>query len=713
MKSSPLSVRLLDWLGAAPAALAEPLAPDIARVEPLLDAQTQAQVVEVLQVLGELKADPTTLRCALLAPLLDSGQPVAALGEPADAVLKALLGGYQEAARVWTLYADKPDKSSAEGIRRLLLVLIRDLRVVFVLLAQQLVRMRHLGSVADAQERQAVAQLTADIHAPLANRLGVWQVKWELEDLAFRHLQPDNYKRVADLLDERRGDRERYIQTVIEQLGDALRQAGIEPDVAGRPKHIFSIWKKMNRKSVDFQELFDVRAVRVLVADVPTCYAALGVVHAKWPYIPKEFDDYIAHPKGNNYRSLHTAVIGPQGKAVEVQIRTREMHEHAELGVAAHWRYKEGGGADAEFERKINHLRDLLEARGEDGADDEALLTGFSTDVFEDRVYLLTPKGQVVDLPRGATVLDFAYHVHTEVGHRCRGAKVNGRIVPLTHQPGTGDRVEIMTAREGQPKRDWLNASLGYLTSTRARHKIRAWFNQFDFEQNARDGREILEREFKRTALVESDLAALLPRLELKKLDELYVEVALGDITPGQVLRLLSEQQAARQAPAAASSFVSRESKPSKPVKDAVVIEGIGGLLWQMAQCCRPLPGDPIVGYITRGRGVSVHRTDCSSLQALLQREPERLLDVQWGNRGGQKFAVRLRVSAFDRNGLLRDITGLFAHEDMGVLAVSTQNQDGEARMDFTVEVRDYAQLSQVLGKLAGVPNVIEARRLA
>jgi GTP pyrophosphokinase len=369
MKLSAQPKSLDHWRLSAPAAIAEPLAADIALASSRLESAAQARMVEILAVLTELRADPTTLRCALLSPLLETGKLQLDEVSDADAVLKALITGHQEATRVWALYADKPDKGSAEGIRRLLLVLIRDLRVVFVLLAEQLVRMRHLGREVGEEERRAVAQLTADIHAPLANRLGVWQVKWELEDLAFRHLQPENYKRVADLLDERRGDRERYIRTVINELSEALRSAGIEPDVAGRPKHIFSIWKKMNRKSVDFQELFDVRAVRVLVADVPTCYAALGVVHAKWPYIPKEFDDYIAHPKGNNYRSLHTAVVGPEGKAVEVQIRTREMHEHAELGVAAHWRYKEGGGADAQFERKINHLRDLLEARGEDGGD--------------------------------------------------------------------------------------------------------------------------------------------------------------------------------------------------------------------------------------------------------------------------------------------------------------------------------------------------------
>ena len=714
-RAHPLPQKLSTWLEqSAPVPLRAPLAAAIALAQPVLASTPAAEAlaVERLEVLAGLKVDPTTAQCALLSPLIEQGQLAPAALDGLAPGLKPLVEGHREALKVWELYAHKPEKAGAESIRRLLLVLIRDLRVVFVLIAEQLVRMRHLAGEPEPQ-RKAVAQLAADIHAPLANRLGIWQVKWELEDLAFRFLQPAAYKKVASQLDERRDDRERYIRKVISELGMALKSAGIEAEVAGRPKHIFSIWKKMSRKRVELDEVFDVRAVRVMVKDIPGCYAALGVVHAQWPYIPKEFDDYIAHPKGNNYRSLHTAVIGPEGKAVEVQIRTPEMHEHAELGVAAHWRYKEGGGADAEFEKKINHLRDLLGSRDDPAGDggDEELLRGFSTEVFDDRVYVLTPRGQVVDMQKGATVLDFAYQVHTQVGHRCRGAKVNGRIVPLTHQPGTGDRVEILTAKEDQPKRDWLNPALGYLNSSRSRGKVRAWFNQFDFAQNARDGREILEREFKRTALVEADLEALLPRFELKNLDELYVEVALGDITPGNVLRLVSEQHAARQPPPAVHTTSRENAKVKPPPKDTIVIEGIGGLLWQIAQCCRPLPGDAIVGYITKGRGVSVHRQDCLSLKTLIQREPARMLDVQWGAKGAQKFAVKLKVTAFDRNGLLRDITGILAAEDLSGLAVTTQTRGGEALMDFTVEVRDYAQLSQVLGKIAGVPNVYDVRR--
>ncbi|MBW8366536.1 MAG: TGS domain-containing protein, partial [Arenimonas sp.] len=387
-----------------------------------------------------------------------------------------LLEGLAASGQVSALHHQRQGKGSAEGLRRLLLALVRDLRAVLVLLAVQLVRLRDAAAL-PADERRALAELTADIHAPLANRLGIWQLKWELEDLAFRWLQPDTYQRIARLLDEKRGDRERFIQDAMARLREALAEAGVTADVAGRPKHIYSIWKKMQRKGVPFSELYDIRALRVLVDDIPACYSVLGLVHQLFPSIPSEFDDYIAHPKGNDYRSLHTAVIGPGGQTLEVQIRTHQMHEHAELGVAAHWRYKEGGGADASFERKVSWMRQLLEARDEG---EDALMAGFSTELVEDRVYVLTPRGEVVDLPRDGTVLDFAYAVHTEVGHRCRGAKVNGRIVTLDHRPATGDRIEILTAKTGEPRRDWLLASSGFLATGRARDKVRAWFHRID-----------------------------------------------------------------------------------------------------------------------------------------------------------------------------------------------------------------------------------------
>lgn len=679
----------------------------------LAPSAVEGEVVRTLEVLQELKVDNETLLAAAWFPLVERQPELTA-----DAVrlhgaaLEPLLLGQLEAEKIWPLHDQKAANTSAEGLRRLLLVLIRDLRVVFVLLARQLVRLRGIAK-GDESVRRRLAQITADIHGPLANRLGIWQVKWELEDLVFRYLQPDTYKRIASLLDERREDRERYIRLMLDELRGALARAGIKADVAGRPKHIYSIYKKMQRKGLEFSELYDVRAVRVLVADVPTCYAALGAVHAQWTPIPKEFDDYIAKPKGNDYRSLHTAVIGPEGKSLEVQIRTHHMHEHAELGVAAHWRYKEGGGAGADFERKIQWMRQLLDGRDE-AHDDDALLAGFSTELLEDRVYLLTPKGAVVDLPKGSTVLDFAYTVHTEVGHRCRGAKVNGRIVPLSFTPRTGDRVEILTAKEGQPKRDWLLPQSGYLVSSRARHKVRTWFHKLDREQNLRAGKEILERELKRLALTPGRMEALLPRLNLPSVEELYLAVGLGDVSPSQVARVVHELDAPK--PDEAQILTQRLGAQIGPRrdKDAIVIGGVGNLLVTMAGCCNPVPGDAIVGFITKGRGVSVHRADCKSLLNLSGRQPERVIDVQWGGKRDDRYPVRIRVSAYNRTGLIRDVGAVLAEAQINIGAMDSKDDPdtGLASLHLTLKVADFGQLANVLGKLRGLSNVTEAERI-
>ena len=622
-----------------------------------------------------------------------------------------LVEGQQAAERVWALHAEH-GASGSEGLRRLLLAIIRDLRVVFILLARQLVRMRALANAPDEQ-RRAMARLTADMHAPLANRLGIWQLKWELEDLAFRYLQPDVYRRIAKLLDESRVARERWIATAKRQLVDALAQAGIAADIAGRPKHIYSIWRKMQRKGLEFSELYDVRALRVLVDDVGACYAALGVAHSLWPYIPGEFDDYIASPKGNHYQSLHTAVVGPEGKTLEVQIRTHDMHDHAELGVAAHWRYKEGGSGDASFERKIAWMRQLLDAR--DGGDDDAsLLAGFRTEVVEDRVYLLTPKGQVIDLPQGATVLDFAYAIHTDVGHRCRGAKVNGRIVPLGFQPASGDRVEVLTGKTGEPRRDWLSPQLGFLRTHRARDKVRAWFNRVDLAQNLAAGRAVLERELKRLALPPDSLDRLPEQFRLKTQDEWLHALALGDVTAGQLARALHELSV----PAAEAAPPSTVAAPASRATDgggAVVIEGVGNLLSQLARCCRPLPGDAVIGYITRGRGVSVHRADCAQVAALRERDASRVIPVAWGARPAKSYEVDVVVRGFDRKWLHKDVSNVIAAANAHVVALNARvdARRGVAEMNYTLKVADFGQLSALLSQLLAVPNVTEARRLA
>jgi GTP pyrophosphokinase len=664
---------------------------------------------EVLELLSLLSADQAT-RTAAVAHLLGEW-PAAMQSQPG---LERLRDGLAEAEKIWALHADPTATGNAEGLRRLLLAIVRDLRVVFILLSEQLVALRHADRLPEAQRRE-LARLSADIHAPLANRLGIWQLKWELEDLAFRFLNPDTYLRIARLLDERRSDRERYIQQCKRTLADSLRKAGIAAEVSGRPKHIFSIWKKMNRKNAGFGDLYDVRAIRVMVDDVAACYTALGLAHALWTPVPQEFDDYIARPKGNNYQSLHTAVIGPEGKTLEVQIRTHEMHAHAELGIAAHWKYKEGGqgGSDAAFERKIAWLRSLLENR-EAGQDDSGLYEGFRTDTSEDRIYVLTPRGEVIDLPSGATVLDFAYHVHTEVGHRCRGAKVNGRIVPLTHQPQSGDRIEILTAKESAPKRDWLSTQAGYLVSGRARDKVRAWFRRMDHDQNVREGTALLDRELKRLGLHERPLEPLLPRWSLKKLEELQIAVALGEISVAQVARALHEAESAKETPTEIQQAPAR-ARPAGQIDDAVSVEGIGNLLMAYARCCQPLPGDAIVGYVTIGRGVSVHRQDCRSFAHMAAQRPERVMPVSWGRKGQRQFEVDLRIIALDRSGLLKDITGVFATESVSVLALNTRldGDRGIADIACTVRVRDVEQLSLLLVRLGAVPTVQEARRVA
>ncbi|OHE86434.1 MAG: GTP diphosphokinase [Lysobacterales bacterium RIFOXYD1_FULL_69_11] len=667
--------------------------------------------VSVLDALARLDADADTVMAALLhaAPGM-----LPALGPEfpkRHAAVMALLDGQHAAAQVWALHAEHPGSGGSEGLRRLLLSIVRDLRVVPILLARQLAWMKQAGDLPDAQRRE-LAALTRDIHAPLANRLGIWQLKWELEDLAFRHLEPDTYQRIARLLDEKRGARERYIEQVKQVLRDAMAVQGIEADVAGRPKHIYSIWRKMQRKGAPIGELYDLRAVRVLVDDVGACYAALGVVHATWVPIPSEFDDYIARPKRNDYRSLHTAVIGPEGKTLEVQIRTHDMHRQAELGVAAHWRYKEGGrGADAAFDRKIAWMRRLLEEGG--GRDDAGLAGELDTELVEDRIYALTPKGEVIDLPVGSTPLDFAYRVHTEVGHRCRGAKVDGRIVPLDHRLRTGDRVEIMTARTGEPRRDWLIEANGFLASPRSREKVRGWFHKLDRARNETEGRELLDKELRRLGLLGADLAPALEKFHLATDGDLHVQVALGDLGPHQVARVLAEhERSGGAAPEAAAVPVEpRRAGRSRP--GDFTVQGVGNLLVQIARCCQPLPGEPILGYLTRGRGVTVHRPDCVALQRLLARQPQRVLPVEWG-RTGSGYDVDVEVVALDRKWLLKEVTNAIAQGNAHVSAIHSDHERNGARVRLRLRLRvaDYGQLSSLLGKLAALPGVERAQRL-
>ncbi|WP_353100120.1 RelA/SpoT family protein [Stenotrophomonas lactitubi] len=667
---------------------------------------------DTLDALALLSADEGAVVAALLfdLPGLRVHLDTLPLGSHKAAVI-GLLDGQDAADPVWALHAGREAGRNSEGLRRLLLAIIRDLRVVPILLARQLARMRAADKL-DEEQRRALAQLTRDIHAPLANRLGIWQLKWELEDLAFRHLEPDTYRRIAREVDETRIARERYVENVKKVLSRELGVQGIRAEVSGRPKHIYSIWRKMQKKRLAFDQLYDIRAVRVMVDDVAACYAALGVVHALWAPVPSEFDDYIARPKANDYRSLHTAVVGPEGRTIEVQIRTHDMHAQAELGVAAHWKYKEGGkGAEKSFDRKITWMRQLLE-QAQDGQGNE-LAGALDAELTEDRVYALTPKDEVLDLPQGATPLDFAYQVHTMVGHRCRGAKVNGRIVPLTYRLRSGDRVEILTGKEADPRRDWLMPANGFLASNRSREKVRSWFHKLDRARNVQAGRELLERELKRLGLQHSDLSAAAKKFHADSVDDLYIQVALGDTGPNQVSRSLLEAERAASQPVAPPTLPRPTARRENLGKSKFTVQGVGNLLVQLARCCQPVAGEPIVGYLTRSRGVTVHRADCVALVRLAATSPQRILPVEWGQAGGG-YEVDVVVDAVDRRWLLKDITNLIAQEDAYVLDIHSDNvrNSGRAHLRLRLKVSDYGQLSNLLGKLDALPGVSEARRL-
>jgi len=561
----------------------------------------------------------------------------------------------------------------------------------------------------DRQRR--IARETMDIFAPLANRLGIWQMKWELEDLAFRYLEPAAYRQTAGLLAERRVDREAYIGRFVATLAAELDKSGIAAEVTGRPKHIYSIWRKMQNKGRDFERISDVRAVRVLVNDIRDCYAALGVVHSLWQHIPGEFDDYIATPKENNYRSIHTAVIGPEGKTVEVQIRTHDMHNQSELGVAAHWRYKEGARADKSYDAKIAWLRSLLEWKDEiaEAAD---FVDQFKSEVFSERVYVFTPKGNIVDLPAGATPLDFAYDIHTDVGHRCRGARVNGQMAPLTYALKTGDRVEVLTVKQGGPSRDWLSPHLGYLHTSKARTRVSHWFRDQNYETSVAQGRAALEREFHRLGISDVNYEKLTQRFEYSRVDDFLAAAGRGDVKPAQIM-------------AAVQEFTGQTLKEAQPVvvprapvaprpPASITIQGVGNLLTRMAKCCNPVPGDPIVGFITRGQGVTIHRQNCPNALRHHDEHDERLIEVSWGVDTGQTYPVEVEILAYDRAGLLRDITSLLLNEKINVLGVSTVTDKQQvAHMTFTLDVPNIEILSRILALLDQIPNVTEVRRRA
>jgi GTP pyrophosphokinase len=677
----------------------------IAAPERLADGEAVAEVVR------NLGLDSETFAAALVVPALRAMGDAAnyAADLPAAPVME-LAGGVLRMDGIDLLAAqDGGDMSSAElakqheALRKMLLAMAQDVRVVLIKLADHLVALRAVLKDTPVSRQTAVATLTRDLFAPLANRLGVWQLKWELEDLSLRLLEPESYRRIAGLLDEKRLDRERYIEGVVARLREEVSAAGITGEVSGRPKHIASIHRKMTRKGIDFEGLFDVRAVRVLVRDIKDCYAVLGIVHSLWSPLPREFDDYIAKPKANNYRSLHTAVIGPENKSLEVQIRTFEMHQASELGVAAHWRYKEGGRQDRGYEEKIAWLRQLMDWKDE--VRDTGDLAGrLRTGLFDETVYVLTPQGRVVDLPAGATPVDFAYHVHTELGHRCRGARVNGAMVPLNTPLSNGQQVEILAAKQGGPSRDWLNPELGYLRSAGARGKVRQWFNRKHFEETVAQGRAVLDKELQRRGLTRLNLDQLAESMGFTRLEDLLAGIGKGEVGP-KVLSDALTQDGPAEPPRSDSLPVSRRPRSGG---GGVLIVGVDKLLTATAKCCRPAPPEAIVGFVTRGRGVTVHRADCPALARL---DPERHIAAEWGGAADATFPAEIVVDAADRTGLLRDISEVLSRERVNVTATRTQSSDLSARMRFTVEIRDLAQLNHVLALVREVKGVFRAER--
>ncbi len=590
---------------------------------------------------------------------------------------------------------------ATETLRKTFLAMGDDIRVVLIKLADRLHNMRTLGFMPETK-RKRIARETLEIFAPLANRLGIWQMKWELEDLAFRHSNPDKYKDIAEKLAERRVDRENEIQNIIDHLQKILVEVGIRTEITGRPKHIYSIFRKMMEKGRLFENLMDLRAVRLIVSDIPSCYAALGVIHTHWRPIPHEFDDYIAAPKDNFYQSLHTAVIYDDGKPLEVQIRSPEMHQNAEFGIAAHWRYKEKGPRDELFEQRVNWLRKLMEWRQE-VEDAQEFVDGMKSDVFEDRVYVFTPRGDIIDLPSGSTPIDFAYQVHTEIGNRCRGAKINGKLVTLDYELKTGDRVEILTAKQGGPSRDWLNTNLGLVKTQRARSKIRFWFKRQNREQNLSQGKLLLEREFHRLGLTSFDLDKLADSLEFKSVDDLHVAIGCGDLSIGRIVNKISEEQKQEE------PTLQLHPTETKPLVTDVTVLGLKGLLTSFGRCCNPAPGDEIVGYITRGRGATIHRRDCPNILRMTDRE--RIVKVSWGE-AQTTFPISIEIKAYDRQGLMGDISSILNNESINVADVQMKVTHNLATINLVLEIGDISQLSRILNRMENLPNVMEAHRL-
>ncbi|WP_346798697.1 GTP diphosphokinase [Halomonas sp. Bachu 37] len=676
--------------------------------------------LEMADILGELKLDQAALEAAVLYRAVREGLiSLEDVSKQFDSEVSSLIDGVLQMAAINYPHAPShgmTQHNQQENLRKMLINLVDDVRVALIKIAERTCALRQVKD-APREKSLQVAREVFDIYAPLAHRLGIGQIKWELEDLSFRYLHEDEYKAIAKLLAEKRVNRDRYIHDVMETLKALMEAQNIHQyDVNGRAKHIYSIWRKMKRKRIDFSQVHDVRAVRILVPEVADCYTVLGIVHSQWHHVPNEFDDYIANPKKNGYQSLHTAVMGPENKVLEIQIRTFAMHDEAELGVCAHWRYKghDTNAKSRSYEEKIAWLRQVLEWQEEIG-DFGDLREGLSSDVAPDRIYVFTPDGHVIDLPRIATPIDFAYRVHTEIGHRCRGAKVNGRIVPLTYKLKTGQQVEILNSTKGGPSRDWLNPSLGYVRTSRARAKIQSWFKHQARDQNLDEGKALFEREMQRLDVEGLDLVRLAKAVNYTNADDMYAALGAGDLRIGQVLnqaqQLFGETDDQEQLD---RLLAKPRRQSSKAGKSDITVLGVGNLKTSMANCCNPVPGEPIVGFITQGRGVTVHRQDCPNILQLRMEEPQRIIEVEWGERALTRYPVNIEVQAWDRSGLLRDVTAVLSHDKVNVLAVNTltDTDEGIARLSITLEVDGLETLGRLFSRIQQLPNVTEVRRL-
>ncbi|MGS0679689.1 GTP diphosphokinase [Shewanella sp. 125m-7] len=699
----------------------------IERVELLVGQKKEASVTvlkrarEMIEILAPLNMDIETLQAAILFVVFDAGLITQAdVEEEFGAKLAVLVSSVETMNAIGALKIDNQTRNGEpqiDNIRKMLLAMVEDVRAVVIKLAERICLLREIKN-ADEEVKVLVAREIADIYAPLANRLGIGQLKWELEDISFRYLHPQTYKDIAKQLDGKRLDRETFIDDFVSQLQSRLDKDQIRAKVYGRPKHIYSIWKKMKGKQLTFDELFDVRAVRIVTDRLQDCYGALGVVHTLWQHIPREFDDYVANPKPNGYQSIHTVVVGPEDKTVEIQIRTEQMHEDAELGVAAHWKYKEGSANSKQsgYEEKINWLRKILQWQ-EDVAESGNLVDEVRSQVFEDRVYVFTPSGEVVDLPLGSTVLDFAYYIHSHVGHKCIGAKVDGRIVQFTYQVETGQRIEIITSKHPNPKRDWLNPNLGYIRTSRARSKILHWFKQQDRDKNIVAGREMLEAELTKSQLHVKDAHSAVERFNLVSMDDLLAGIGGGDIRLNQVVNHVQSRLRTKDLSdeAAVEDLVKKsQSKSIKKAKGQVEVNGVGNLMSHIAKCCQPVPGDEIFGFITKGRGISVHRADCDQVKELVRASPERSVEVVWGENYSGGYKIRLSILANDRSGLLRDLTSVLAAEKTHVMALSSTSdvKTQTATIELELELYNLDGLSKVISKINQVDGVMQARRL-